>query len=234
MTPPGIVELADLSTWPREFRQVVDDVVSRGPLEDQWLTGGLDDGPFIAALSGNHIRTYHCSRLTPTEVRWVKDEGLHPVSAELVERKLSQAVEDGHLSTSEGELYSANHLARQRNRAGAICLIGDRVDLENVPAVGWLLSIWGGEVINAAFHTRSPESQRLEEVGMPTIVVALLDPAKEISYAHPGIALSAARRVTMEDPGTELRTIVTLGPERIEAIHHPGSEFWEQYVLWTP
>jgi hypothetical protein len=38
------------------------------------------------------------------------------------------------------------------------------------------------------------------------------------------------RRVAGEEPGTSVNTTVTLGPERIEAVHQPGSSFWDRYV----
>jgi hypothetical protein len=88
--------------------------------------------------------------------------------------------------------------------------------------VGWLYSLWGGEGINAAWNTRSAETKRLAVIGTPTVVVMVLDPATECTYAHPGIGLSAVRRIANDERGTELRTSMTLGPDRVEAIHQPG------------
>jgi len=107
---------------------------------------------------------------------------------------------------AEGAVYRTHHMGRHRNRAGRLWLVGDRIDLGIPFQVGHLLSIWGGEAINHAFTTRSAESRRLARVGTPTVVVALLDSATECSYAHPGIGLSAVRRVAGEEPGTSVNT----------------------------
>jgi hypothetical protein len=234
MSAPPIVELADRRTWPVRFRELADAVVSRGSLEDQWWDGDIDDDAFVAALDGRLLRTYHCTRLTPNEIAWVRAEGLHPLSPELVRRKVFQAVEDGHLTRDEGDLYTRAHLGSRPNRAAVICLVGDRADLSDIPGLGWLLSLWGGEGINMAVSTRDPESKRLKNVGIPSVVVALIDPSTEVSYSHPGIGLAAARRVAGDEPGTEFRVNRTINPDRIEAIHHPGSPFWDRYVRWSP
>jgi hypothetical protein len=228
------VELADRRTWPRPFAELARRLADRGKPEERWRSGEIDDQQFVEALGGAMVRGYHCTRLTPTEVGLVQNEGLHPLTAELVERNIGLAVQDGHLTADEGTLYLSNHLARRENRSGDLCLVGDRVDLSDPPAVGWLFSIWGGEAINMAWSTRSEESKRLATVGTPSVVAVRLDPATECSYAHPGIGLSAVRRVLSDEPGTELRTKVTLGPDRIEAIHHPGSAFWKRYVRYVP
>jgi hypothetical protein len=228
----AIVELADPRTWPPAFHKLATKVAESGQLEKRALE--IEDPPFVDALGGALLRTDHCTRLTATEVAWVLEEGLHPLSAALVERKIDQAIADGHLTEAEGQLYRTNHMGRHRNRAGDICLVGDRIDHADSTQVGWLLSLWGGEAINHAFSTRSDECRRLERVRTPSVVVALLDPATECSSAHPGIGLSAVRRLAGVEPGTSVRTRVILGPERIEAIHHPNSPFWDRYVWQVP
>jgi len=190
---PRIVDLADRRTWPPAFGKLVRKVAEGGRLEQRALAGQIEDLPFVDALGGALLRTYHRTRLTDTEVAWVREEGLHPPSAALAERKIDQAVADGHLADELGQLYRASHMCRERNRNGRLCLVGDRVDLASPFQVGWLLSLWGGEAINHAFSTRSAESRRLERVGTPTVVVALLEPATECSYAHPGIGQAAGR-----------------------------------------
>jgi hypothetical protein len=83
-----IVDLADRRTWPPTFRKLARRVAEGGRLEQRALAGEIEDSPFVDALGGALLRTYHCTRLTDTEVAWVRQEGLHPLSAALVERKL--------------------------------------------------------------------------------------------------------------------------------------------------
>jgi hypothetical protein len=224
-----IVELADPTTWPPAFSKLVTEEAEAGRLSERWLAGEIRDPQFMDALDGVMLRTYHCTRLTTTEVGWVRDEGLVPLSAELVERKLAQAVTDGHLTDAEVMLYRGRHKGRHRNRTGRIWLVGDRADLAN-DQVRNFLEIWGGEAINMTYQRRSAECVRLERVGVPTVVATLLDPVTERDYAGPGIGLSAVRRMAGVESGTSVCTTVALGPERIEAIHQPGSQFWDQYV----
>lgn len=95
------------------------------------------------------------------------------------------------------------------------------------------MTTWGGEGIYMHVTERSEESRRLERIGIPTVVVTALDVAQHYASGSPGILTAAVQRLRGGDGATVIRSAIDLAPEFIEAIHHPGSEFWETHV-WTP
>lgn len=109
----------------------------------------------------------------------------------------------------------------------------ERAALSQAPQIGYLVEVWGGEGINMALRGGSPEMERLERVGIPSVVVAGIDLDRHCDYAHPGILAAAVRQLRSGDGGTSIMSHSTVGPEWIEAVEHPGGQFWEQYV-WTP
>lgn len=226
-----IVELADRRTWPRPLTALARELADRSDGEEAWI---LDDAPFIEALNGAFLRTYHCTRLTDREIQSIRTDGLRLLTPELAKERIENAVADGHLTDDEGMLYSRTKLPNANNRRGLLGLIGDRVSLSDIPAVGYLLSIWGGEGINMAWNTRSAESKRLELIGTPSVVVVLFDPAVDEHHAHPGLTTAAVTRVVAEPRSTAITCTRPLPGKRVEAIKHPNSRFWRRYVRWTP
>jgi hypothetical protein len=226
-----VVELADPRTWPGPLAALAREVADTVDLDDVWT---LDDAPFIEALNGASLRTYHCTRLTDRETFSIRADGLRLLTPELANERITNAVADGHLTEDEGALYSRTLLPQAANRRGRIGLIGDRDSLSNTPDVGYLLSIWGGEGINMAWPTHSAESKRLELVGTPSVVVVLFDPAVNEHRAHPGLTAAAVTRVAADPGSTAITCTVPLAGDRIEAIEHPRSQFWRRYVRWVP
>jgi hypothetical protein len=135
---------------------------------------------------------------------------------------------------ARASFWRMSRSAAVRLERGRIHLVGDRDDLRNIHEVGYLLSIWGGEAINMEWHTRSPESRRLELIGTPSVVVVLFDPAVDDHRSHPGLTAAAATRVGGEPQGTSITCTVPLAADRIEAIEQPDSPFWNKRVGWAP
>jgi hypothetical protein len=227
----SIVDLDDTDTWPTRFRAFVEQAAARAD-EDTWFDTN-DEAAVEDALTGCRVRAYHCTRLTPRELESIRSVGLRPLSPEFTRERLRHAVEDGHLTHEEAAFYGETALPKARNRAGKVWLFTDRASLANAPQVGYLVEVWGGEGINMALSSRSPEMERLERVGAPSVVVAAVDLDVHCQRADPGILTAAVRQLQSNDGGTTIQCGTTVGPEYIEAVEHPRGSFWDRYV-WTP
>jgi hypothetical protein len=226
-----IVDLDDLSTWPASFRRHVGQ--AERSAEPEPFFGISDDLAAIATLQGARLRAYHCTRLTPREVQSVHTDGLRPLSPEFTFERIADAVTDGHLTEEEGEFYGRTDRPRASNRAGLVWLCASKETLADGHAIGNLVEAWGGEGINMAINSRSPEFKRLERVGRPTVVIAAIDPTVHYARGGPGILSGAVRRLREDVGGTSIECHVAIGPEFIEAVEHPGGAFWSNHV-WTP
>jgi hypothetical protein len=101
-----------------------------------------------ALFDDEKVLVYHCTRLLPHERDWIKAEGLLPLTAGLVERRIRAALAGGYLSGAEHhELLRLNVFARseQDGRENQICVVAGRESFDD-PYSGWesLLATWGG------------------------------------------------------------------------------------------
>jgi len=227
------IEIADPSTWPTALRRLVRKVAAEESDDLSDLMWGNRDDEFHDAVDAAPIRAYHCTRLTERECTDIQRDGLEVLSPALVARRIVNAVEDGQLTPDEGALYATSKRSRDENRRGLVHLVGDRSSLDDPHQVGHLLSIWGGEGLNMHWHSRSHECRRLELVGTPSVVVAVIE-ASFVSRAHPGWLLAAASGVLGEPRGLALTCRAPIPGSRIEMIHQPGSGWWDRFVRWEP
>ena len=112
----ALLDIGKPGEWPGEAGRVVEsiaEIVARWPViaerdlddpEDDGISAGdltYCDPEFSAdagrrlrdALAGHDLRSYHASRLLPHEIEWIRAEGLSLLSPELVERKLTGAMD---------------------------------------------------------------------------------------------------------------------------------------------
>lgn len=216
------IEFADRRTWPpalkalwskyREFDE-----------EDLW---DMPAARFHEALSGRPVVLYHATRMTPREVEDVRTNGLRLLTPELAQERIENAVLDGHLTPDEGRFYATSRCARSENRRGRVWCFADRRGLREVGSTIHLLRIWGGEGINQAWNTRSEESRRLWDVGLPTVIVVAIDAAWP-ERMNPGW-MSAL----VLGQGADVMFTRPIPAECVQAVHHPGSDFWSRHVGW--
>ena len=222
-----IVDLANEGSWPEAFASLVHQWDDAGPATRHELERAA-----VRALGGSLLRCFHCTRLTDRELTSVRGHGLRLLSAEFVHQRLVDAVEDGHLSVADAELYGRSRLARDARRAGTLWLFAPTSPLGDRSAIRHLVGTWGGEGIHMALSTRSAEFARLTRVGTPTVVVATIDVAQHYAGGHPGL-LSAAAEQRRRSSATTIRCQAPIGADFIESIHHPGDDFRRTHV-WTP
>ena len=231
LTRAKVIELADGRSWPPALRNIAR---SAARMYDPGLLWSIKDDDFFEAIGEDLVRVYHCTRLTTFELAGMSIDGLVPLSYDFAMRRVRDAVSSADLTVDEGRLYGSSREARDEGRSGKVFLIGHRGGLADRSGVRHLLNIWGGEGINAAWHTNSPEAKRLTSVGVPTVVVATVKPA-DMSYASPGwleAAVQQIRRVPRR--GLTMMTTQAVPAYSIERFVHPSDPFWRRYVGWSP
>jgi hypothetical protein len=177
-----LVDIDDITTWPRE----VSDIVGQWAKQYEGTTEYTSDLalPFEAEstirelLSGHLLRAYHCTRLLPHELQMVRSAGLRPLSAELISDRIDAALTAGEISLSDAEFLHEAHVfasGEHQYRENQVGLILSKLAFQEDPmGCKPLLSTWGGE----GMYMSSKAAQireRLKELGIPTVVVALLD-----------------------------------------------------------
>lgn len=227
----SVVDLNDRRTWPQQFGTIVEEALP-GYAEDQWFDREQEEAA-LRALEDHLVRAYHCTRLTDREVRNVRRDGLRLLTPELVQRRLQDAVTDELLTPDEADFYGQTRLPQDTHRGEMLWFFTDRASLSDAHQIGYLLEVWGGEGINMALHSHSPEMKRLERVGTPSVVIANLDLSIHHEHGHPGILEAAVQYQVTGKGGTTIQSTRKLDPENIESIEQPGSAFWRRYV-WTP
>jgi hypothetical protein len=225
-----VVDLSDARTWPAAARAAARDVAYSIDPEAWWYEA--DDRPFVDALSGAYIRCYHATRLTDRESESIRRHGLQPLTSELVQRRIAEAVADGYLTLSQAEALTTSGHSNDPNRRDRLFLFTNAPVLRVPHQVRYLLSMWGGEGINMGVGWSDEEGLLLRSIGTPSVVVALFDPAADEHSAHPGLVASAAARIRQRTDGTNVTCKFRLSGDRIEAIEQPGSWFWARFVPW--
>lgn len=115
-------------------------------------------------LQMSRIRTYHCTRLLPSEVEAIKREGLRPPSADLARDKREAASAAGRQLP-----YWA-----QDNPSDKVWFYHRRADLDAAIA-GSLLRSWGGKELLAA-------SRGVLDSAAKPYIIAFNYPVKELKY----------------------------------------------------
>lgn len=233
MSAPGPIELDDRATWPEALRQATAAIVQEGTAEDSEVIFGGD--PWVQAVDEAVLRGYHCTRLTEAERTAVLASGLEALSGDLVARRIRQALEERHLDRAVAERLLVEHLAvgpeRGATRLGQVCLVGNRAHLSEEAGVWRLLTFWGGEAISMAYGDDDPEMATIRGIGTPSVVQVRIDLKRDDLRCYPPVVVAAAQlEIGDYGGGSDVFCMHSLGPDRIEAIHQPGSDFWDRCV----
>jgi hypothetical protein len=168
------VDPDDPTGWPTSVTSIV--ASAGGP--DLALPWGHDaDTELRDALGEASLLAYHATRLLPHEEEQIRGHGLRLLTEELIDHRLTAAVEYGYLDEEVArQLLRGNALRSRRNdrRQGQICFfVGTSVLVEHPHAVRPLLKTWGGEGINFT-DAAQLAINRLRSIGRPVILVVAL------------------------------------------------------------
>ncbi len=198
------VEIEDIESWPANFRE---EAVKNKPLlisyhQESRRISRLGEEDLIARAHPPHneykaeysaladrleiilmdhkIVGYHCTRLTASEIRAVKDSGLKILTKELVWERFNQALDDGHLTKEQileiesGDDLKDNLDDKNGVRTEMIWFCANRSLLREYRGVYRLLRSWGGEAVYRGHENDDPLSQTIRNVGTPCIVKCAL------------------------------------------------------------
>lgn len=172
------LDIDDQASWPAGLSQWV--AARAAEIQDvpeytSDLPGRLLESEFeIHELSGNtKLLAYHCTCLLPHEAAVIRNEGLRPLTSQLVDDRIAAAVQAGVAASvvnraRRGNVYAIDNA---EGREGQVCLIAGRSAFDDSPhGCDPLLRYWGGEALRGG-----PADARELELGTPSIVVAQLD-----------------------------------------------------------
>jgi hypothetical protein len=178
-------------------------------------------------LEGVDLAGFHCTRLHELEIADILSEGLQPLSAAFLERRIQRLTALGTFRHAIGERLCAEHEAPDSGRAGMVWFVFSRSLLRDETSMSRFFRSWGGEALYWR-HEEDPETGPvLRRVGVPCIVEAAL-------AAHTlGTIMPVAERVvtvylrrrrvrTAERSEMEGWSPVAVGPERIRRIVRLG------------
>lgn len=172
------IDLDAPDQWPAAVISALEDV---RPIMRAWELDlpeerAADYDPAIAkleeALYGYSITGWHCTRLADEEIDNVRANGLDVLSADLVDRRISEQVLRGRLTAATGRSLISSHQANELNRCGRIwfCFYPPLAAGEH--GLSRLLSYWGGEATNWAHEDNAAIASALRQLGTPCIVEA--------------------------------------------------------------
>lgn len=220
-----VVALDDPDTWPDEVVAIVSRY-QRPPQE-------RGDRLLAEALQAHALRLYHCTRLTDLEHDDVRANGLHAGSPQLIAAKIDSAVAAGHLDPQLGGEIRRRHWGRQDARDGYLGLLSGAERLTRPQGLRYFLDWWGGESITMPFAAAANYGHL--ELGTATVVQAAV-PFGHIEHIRYGLAAAAWRALhRRDDPGVwqaSTRRGQGIAADHIEAVHQPGSPFFNTWLPW--
>jgi hypothetical protein len=238
MTSPVVtIDPNDMSTLPNDVIRAVLEAASaaRGSIEyiDEISSAGED--AFRAAWGRALLRTYHCTRLLPHELKIIRTQGLRKLTPTLMLDRIEAARQSGVLTEQEAaQLHQAHVFATPEHvgRAGQVCLIAGRTLFDDNPgACRRLLSTWGGEALYMS--ERWPLlDKRIRTLGTPCIVVADIDIfGHSDTRAYPDIfKLFVGLRLQLEDCMANIFYKDDVPAGHIVDIWHPGHQEYDHHA----
>ncbi|MER7512142.1 hypothetical protein ABTX82_27855 [Streptomyces lavendulae] len=238
---PRIVDVDDLGTWPTALTAHINQLlafatenrITRDSYDQLDITGW--DRLVRETLVGCLVRARHCSRLLDHEAVAIREHGLRPLTPDLVNDRLDQALNGGFLTSQlHGTLTADNATTstgpRWSGRQNQVCLTLSTASFTH-QAPGLLHRYWGGEAIYWKHCDTAPDiMQVLSSMGRPAVVTALIDLSDpkhtlspELTRVLVGKALGADRA------DADVFHLSPVPPARIEAIDFPGDSGYDRF-----
>ncbi len=197
-TYPGVVEFEQLATWPEELRDLLNreyrslcaheqrsreisrrrrvNVLARTKphRNDHKQAFKRVISQVGSILAAQRLLCFHCTRLTRQESEAIRGHGLEPLSLDLIERRIAQAVEQGYLPAEIANILREDHQVLESGRINRVAFANQRSVLRFREDVIRLFSSWGGEALYNSHEHRAETGPALMAIGNPTIVVAAI------------------------------------------------------------
>lgn len=232
------IDVDDPGSWPDDVfghvREVADAVEGSTEYTADLPLDPGDEETFRLVLDGRHLRAYHCTRLLDHEVDRIAKNGLRLLSKSLVEERIGDAQDAGHISPTEATHLMKGHVFEVAdesifggfsNREGMVHLFLSRRTFDlHVSGIWRLLATWGGEGIYFT-NANSEMEHRLRSIGKPAIVVARigLSPSSSEDMVFPGLLKSfVARLLGFDDYDSSVVYRSAIPAENVIDIWQPG------------
>ena len=191
---PGIVDYERPDTWPQALTALFDahaDIleiygheqhcINMLSLEERcWAQNHYQDQQDQIVrradeiLADEQLLGFHCTRLADDEIADVWANGLQPLSADFLQKRIGRRIEAGDIPQSIGHQLLNKHQAGDQSRQGHLCFVNMRSTLKSKSDVGRLFRSWGGEALYNS-HEDDPETgPLLRRIGTPCIWIVVL------------------------------------------------------------
>lgn len=234
-----LLDLSNPDSWPPALREVLERL---RPVLEAWeldLPGKLAKdfdramAELKAALQPYFLRGYHFTRLTESEAQHIRENGMEPLSRQLVERRIASLVSQGVLSQMRADRLLGHNQVADSNRSGQTwaCFYPPLVARES--GIRPLLEHWGGEALYN-FNAEDPElGPVLRGIGKPAVVeidvpVSTLSPYNGLELLISKLEIAHVTGSTLRQPmrfeGYATRPLDAAKVHRV--VMHPEDEFF--------
>lgn len=199
-----------------------------------------EEDRFRRLLDGHAVRAYHATRLLPHEVEGIRNEGLHRLDADLIQKRLESAAALGVLTDVQANRLRESHMLTgidTGRREGQVCLFLSRSTFEEEHGLWRLFATWGGEAIYFGAGRGTDLSSHLLTIGEPALVVAALDDLHQgwrVHYVAPGLARAfVAAFLGLDDQGADIHYLSSIASSAIEDVWQPGYPSFDHHLPWV-
>lgn len=237
-----LIDIEDRSSWPVDIAASVERTAKRLTTNREYgcdLGVGFDEeDELLSNLNGRLVRAFHFTRLLGHEVDHIRNIGLIPLSAELLQWRVDAALEHRAISAAQHAALQTANVFHERDstvpvRAGHVSTVLNRSAVQHTGGVRPLLGTWGGEGI---YMSRAGYELRpiLKALGRPSIVVVCLDLTgpRRTHHIHPGfLAALVGNSLSLEHGGCEVHYRRPVPADHIVDVWQPGHHEYDAHPL---
>lgn len=169
--------LDDLKTWPPKLLTFIEEnydafrdwvICGGNPDYDRWIP----ELEKIISDINPEIIGYHCTKLMKHEIQAIKNDGLKPLSKELLHERIDKALNHGFFTEEEANYFKEENQASKSCRAGMIWFCCYPLHSAGEGGLCRFFHSWGGEALYNK-HEASPHyGGKLRSLGQPCVVKA--------------------------------------------------------------
>jgi hypothetical protein len=230
------VDLDDPSTWPDKVRSWVEPWAKmlHGTTE---FTSDLAvpielQSEFRSLFAGKMLLGDHFTRLLDHEVELVRQDGLKPLTPQLVATRIEAASAHGALRPDAAAALLERNLLATGNGAGRmnkVCVvIGRRALKQSAAACDDQLACWGGEVI---YRSATETKELVRGLGRPALAAVRIDVRVPGMLAFPSLSRLFVGALLGTAPGYgEAHVPGGMGGADIVGVYRPGDGEYDRHL----